>query len=107
MSISLDADDSGLVAGDLRGAGFSGCGLTLGLLEQDFAFMGAERKEHLLNTSSILVFSVEPADWHVQDFSHLAHELEVRRVLATLVLIHAGTCRHGINAGELAKLFLR
>ena len=69
--------------------------------------MRGERKENLLNTSGVLVLSIKPADGHVQDFSHLAHELEVRRMLASLVLVHAGTCRHGINAGELAKLFLR
>ena len=71
-------DGTGLSAGDLRATGFMRGEVTLGLVKQRFAIMGVERKEDLLNASGILVFGVEPADGHIQDFSHLAHELEVR-----------------------------
>ncbi len=95
-----------MVADSSQRAGCEVSRLAFGLIKQGFTLMRAKLKEHFLNPSGFFVFGIKPTDWHLENLSHLTHQLEVGRVFATLVLVHPGTGRHRIDAGEFAKLFL-
>lgn len=66
--------------------------LSLDLVKQRLAIKGTERKEDLLDARCVFVFSIEPAHGHVENLGNLAHQLEIRRVFASLVLVHPGAC---------------